>query len=567
MPQLQRTRRRRTPPRGTARALAALTATLLLAAPLARAERPHVYAITGARVIVAPGQHLESATVVVRDGLIEAVGERVEAPADAELIDGDGLTVWAGWIDPYSHVGMKKPEGGDSGGFNVAALLQPRREKAGTGHPLELVHPHYRVTTELLPEDKEIERRRELGFTAALVVPRDGIFRGWSALVTLGDGAPRERVVVAAAAQHIGFDRGQFFGGYPADLLGSIATIRQVTLDAQRYVEWRRRYAAHPRGMRRPEYNDAFDALAGVMQQRTSLFIHAGDNRAIVRALHLSEEFGVAPVILGGGFEYEILDQLRDRDATLIVPVDYPDKPEVDEPARLPAVSLHSLQRWQRAPGNAAALAGAGVRFALTAYGLGNVTKFRDNVRRAIEAGLDAEAALAAVTTVPAEILGVSETMATVQPGKIANLVVATGDPFAEDTEIRHVFVDGVDYEVEARQKAGDPNAKVDPRGEWAVTVNVMGQSQEATWTIEGSEGSYTGRSVSAQGETEFDKVTLEGNALTVVISGPMGPVEATVVIEGDTLSGSATIETPGGQSITLSIRGERITGPQGGSR
>lgn len=554
-------RRRATP------LLLSLTAgALLLATVPAAAERPHVYALTGATVITAPGQRVDGATIVVRDGLIAAVGTGIGVPADAEVIEAEGMTVWAGFIDAYSHLGLQQRQGG-GGGFNFAALLQPPRPEPGISHPIELVHPQHRVVDEIVGGDAEVARRREIGFTAALAVPRDGIFRGWSALIALGDGDARTMVVAPAVAQHVGFDTGGFFS-YPSSPMGSIATIRQVMYDAARYVEWTRRYEADPRGMQRPHHDDAMIAIASTARD-TTVFFHAGDNRWIERALAIAREAGVETVIVGSGFEYEILDIVAGSDVTYIVPVDYPDEPDVSSPDRLPSVSLESLRRWELADTNPSALERAGVTFALTPYGMGNAGKFAENVRRAIEKGLTPDTALAAVTTIPARLLDVEATMGTVEAGKIANLVVGTGDPFAEGTEIRHVFVDGRHWEMEAAETVGDPDAVVDPRGEWSVVGTVMGTERNSTWFIEGEEGDYSGRSVSEMGDADFESVTLEGNALTVVIPQPggMGTLEITVVIEGDEFTGSTTVDLPNGQSITIGFRGERTAGPQGGAR
>lgn len=553
---------------GPALTLVAMASALAIVNP-AQAERPLVYAITGATIITAPGTSIESATVVVRDGLIEAVGPDVVAPADAQVIDGEGLTVYAGWIDAYSHLAMKPQQGGGGGGFNIAALFQQGPPAPGTGHPIELVHPQYQVTSELIGGDGEVKKRRELGFTAALAAPRAGIFRGWSALIALRDGHPRDLVISPTVAQHVGFDRGNFFSGYPSDLLGSVATIRQVHYDAVRYVQWKQRYAADPSGMARPEFNDAMESLALVSEKQLPIIVEGGANRPVERVLRLDEEFGGNSIIVGGGNEYEMIEMLAGNAARFIIPVNFPDEPDVSNLDRLPSVSLQSLQRWEKAAGNAAALEAAGVTFALTPYGMSNVTKFADNVRKAIDAGLSEETALAAVTTVPAAMLGVSASMGTVEVGKIANLVVADGEPFAEDAAPRHVFVDGYHFEMEEKEEVGDPDAVVDPRGEWAVVGTVMGNPQNATWTIEGSDGDYEGSSNSDRGDTDFDSVELAGNALTVVITqpGPMGSLEITVVIDGDEFAGSATISVPGGQTVTINFTGERTSGPQAGER
>lgn len=537
----------------------------------ARAERPHVYAITGASVIVAPGQWLENTTVVIRGGLIEAVGGDVTVPADAEVIDGADLTLHAGFIDAYSHLGMQPRQGGGGQGFDFSALLQGSQPQPGTGHPIELVHPQHRVTAELMAGEGGIDNHREIGFTAALTAPRDGIYRGWSALIALGDGHPRDLVIAPRLAQHVGFDTGNFFGGYPADLLGAVATIRQVAYDSRRYAEWQERYRTDPTGMRRPEYNDAFDALSPVYSEGHPVFVDAGSNRQLERALRLAEELDGRPILLGSGREYEMIGVLADNldhMSGLVVPLDYPDEPDVSSEERLPYVSLDALRHWERAPGNTAALADAGIPFAITAYGMGSVGNFHENLRKAIDAGLSVDEALAALTTTPAAMLGVDAMLGTVEAGKIANLVAIDGAPFGEETAVRHVWVDGVWFEMEVDEPVGDPDAVVDPRGEWSVTGTVMGQSQSSTWNIEGSAGSYSGSATSEMGTVDFDSVSLEGNALTVVIQAPgMGAMEVTVVIEGDEFSGSTSVDLPNGQSMSISFTGERVSGPEGGVR
>ncbi|MFQ5742017.1 MAG: amidohydrolase family protein [Acidobacteriota bacterium] len=530
------------------------------------AQRPEVYAITGATVITAPGsKSLENATVVLRDGLIEAVGSDISVPADAEIIDGSGLTAWAGWIDAFSTLALKEEErpqaGGGRGGGIQAFLQQSARAEetpTGTGHPIARVHPQYTVTDDLVANDTKVGKHREAGFTAALVVPRDGIYKGRSALIALRDGTPRQMVVKADVAQEIAFGSRGFGRSYPGSLMGVISTIRQVLLDAQRAATWEESYARNPAGIPRPETDDAYPPLQPVLSGDEPVIFEATNNRMTERALRIAQEFSLRPIIKGNGNEYEITDMLAEAQVPLIVPVDYPSKPKVDDADAALDVTLQTLERWDRAASNAAALEQAGIRFAFTADGVNNPADFVKNVRKAIEEGLSEQTALAAVTVVPAQIFGVDAILGTVEKGKIANLVVATGRPFAEDTEIRHVFVDGYHTEIEAKEPAGNPDAVVDPRGTWDVTMGGGQFSQQLTWTIEGEPGAYRGSSTSARGTNDFSSVELNGNALTVGLSTPRGTLEVTVVIEGDNLSGS--VDTP--QGFSLEITGKRTSGP-----
>jgi hypothetical protein len=272
----------------------------------------------------------------------------------------------------------------------------------------------------------------------------------------------------------------------------------------------------------------------------------------------ISQEFALRPIIKGNGNEYEIVAQLAEAQAPVIVPVDYPDRPSIssDADANLD-ISYDALRRWEEAPGNAAALERAGITFAFTADGVG-AGEFAANVRRAIEAGLSPDTALAAVTTVPAAMFGVDSVLGTIAPGKIANVVVATGAPFAEGSEVRHVFVDGVHHAVEARAPArgargGNAGGPADPRGTWAVTMGNSDFSMDTTWSITGQQGAYSG---TVDGEP-FDSVTLRGNVLSVGITSPMGQFTLDVTIAGDALDGVFST-----QGYTMNVSGRRTSGP-----
>jgi len=462
-----RTPRRVAPPHGWAAITGRMTLVILLLAVVLTsvgqtaeaAQRRSAYAITGATVITAPGSAIDNATVVLRDGLIEAVGLNVAVPPDARVIDASGMTVYAGWIDAYSEVAIE-PEvavamtaapgrvaaqrGARSGGQQAPQMLE-----LGSPGVNENVHPEYIQADHLTNEDSGMAAFRDAGFTAALVVPQDGIYRGQSVLIALRDTSTEEMVLRDNVTQAVGFATGGFGRGYPSSSMGVMALIRQILLDTQRQATWENSYNNDPTGIPRPETNPAYTSLMPVLAGDQQVIFDATTTRAAKRGLDIAQEFGLAAIIKGNGNEYEMADQLAMAQIAVIVPVDYPDKPSIsaDDDANLD-VGLAALQRWEDAPGNGAALERAGVDFAFTADGV-SPADFADNVRKAIEAGLSEAGALAAVTTTPAAMFGVELIVGTIEPGKIANVVIASGAPFAEDTEVRHVFVDGVHIEVE----------------------------------------------------------------------------------------------------------------------
>jgi len=547
-----------------ATALAALALGLLAITP-ARADRPRVYAITGGRVIVAPGRVVEEGVVVIRDGLIEASGAGVTPPPDAVIVDAKGKTVHAGFIDACSAVGLRASEGapgGGSGGGGFARRGGDQPPPPGAVHPISRIHPERRVLDQLGPSDKDLEKHRGMGFTAALTVPQEGIFRGTSALITLGDAPVSASVVRPDVAQHVAFESGGFGQGYPTSLMGAIATVRQGFEDALRHQVWQARYDADPRGMKRPDVLSAYAPLALAASKRIPVIFDAETPANVLRALGIAAEYGLDAMVVGSGSDAEVLDGIKASGRPVIVSMAFPDKPEVEDPDTALETDTRTLQRYLDAPANAGRLAAAAVPIAIGTCRMKNLADFPGNLRKAIEAGLTQDAALAALTTNPARLYGVERSMGTLDPGKAADVVVESGPLFAEKSKPVRVYVDGVEYAVEEKKPKGDPTAKVDPRGTWSVGFTFMGTPVTRTWTITGTEGAYAGTAETREGTAAFSSVSLEGNAMTLVLPSSRGggSTEFTVVITGDGFEGEG--ETPGG--LTLVVKGTRTSGPPG---
>jgi hypothetical protein len=371
-------------------------------------------------------------------------------------------------------------------------------------------------------------------------------------------------VVKPDVAQHVAFERGSFGQGYPTSLMGAMAAIRQGFEDARRHEVWRARYDADPRGMKRPEVLSAYAPLAAAASGRIPVVFDADTPSNVVRALALAREYGLDAAVVGSGADYEVLDAIRTSGRPIVVPLAFPEKPDLDDPDEALETTTQALERYLGARANPARLAAAGVPFAFGSCRMKNVADLPGNLRKAIEAGLAPDAALAALTTTPARLFGVDRAMGTIEPGKSANLVVLDGDLFGEKTKAVRVFVDGTEYAVEERKPGGDPNAKVDPRGTWSITLEIGGRVVNRTWTITGSEGAWEGTAETREGTVAFASIKLAGNEMTVVLPSARGggSQEVTVIITGDALEGTG--EFPDGRSFT--VKGTRTSGPQGGA-
>jgi len=425
------------------------------AAPTDRQATPRVHAIVNARLVVAPGQVIPRGTIVLRDGIITALGANVAVPADARVWPGDSLTVYPGLIDAFV-MPAETPAGPPGMGGMAAArpggAPQAPSPPRGAAHELASVTPEVRVVESAPLGKEQIESLRAAGFAVAQVAPRKGIVRGQSAVVGLGDGPLNANVVAADAAQVVAFDPVR--EGYPGSLMGTIAVVRQALLDAKWYREAQALYAKNPAGGERPPENLAWAALAPVIEKRQPALFVADEMLEVLRAAAVAKEAGITPWVVGAGDEYKRAKEIAATGLPLVVPVNFPEAPDVSDSAAALEVSTEELRHWDQAPGNAAVLKRAGVSFALTANGLKEPKSFRANVAKAIGRGLPADEALAAVTTVPARLLGLADRLGTLAPGKIADLTVTRGDLFSEKGKVSEVWVDGNRYEVAKAEEA-----------------------------------------------------------------------------------------------------------------
>jgi imidazolonepropionase-like amidohydrolase len=409
------------------------------------------HALVGARVVTGPGQVLENATIVIRNGLIVSVGRGQQAPAGARVWDLAGQTVYPGFIDAHADLGMDQvPEGGD----------------VGPTHWNPQVRAWYSTTSGFRDDSTRRRSLRSLGFGTALAVPKQGIFRGTASVVNLSEAGVRERVLRPDLVQAVGFQRSfTLGGGYPNSAMGTIALMKQTLMDAEWYIRAWAAYERSGRSILPPETSEALAALGGAVQGRQPVLFQTASEEEYLRAHAVATEFKLTPWYRGSGEEYRLVDILRGRTQPLIIPLNFPDAPEVASPEAALNATLGQLRHWYLAPTNAAQLAAAGVPFAITTDGLSSLNQFLPNLRIAVSRGLAPDKALAALTTVPAAWLGIDRTHGTIAAGKVANLVVADGDLFTEESSVRDVWVQGTRYGVTRPPQ-------IDPRGTWSITTD-----------------------------------------------------------------------------------------------
>ncbi len=413
-----------------------------------RANGTGYHALVGARAVTAPGQAMDNATIVIRNGMIQSVTRGGAAPAGARVWDLTGQTVYPGFIDSHADLGMDQvPDGGD----------------VGPTHWNPQVRAWFSTTDNLQDDEDRRQALRSQGFGTALVVPKQGIFRGSASVINLGDAGVRDRILRPDVAQSLGFQRSLALGGrYPNSSMGTIALMKQTFMDADWYMRAWEAYEASGRAFLPPETSAALEALEAAVQGQQPVIFETTEEEEYLRGQVLAEEYGLEAWYRGSGQEYRIIDVLRETDAPLFLPLAFPDAPNVGDPEAAMNASLAELRHWYLAPTNAAQLADAGIEFAITTDGLTSVGEFLPNLRTAVARGLSPDDALAAITTTPARYLGIEGTHGTIAAGKVANLVVAEGDIFTQDADVRDVWVHGTVYGVTRP-------AQIDPRGTWMI--------------------------------------------------------------------------------------------------
>jgi imidazolonepropionase-like amidohydrolase len=537
-------------------ALIILFALIWHAAPTVRAQRSAIdtYAITNARIVPVSGPIIERGTVVIRNGLIAAVGAQAVAPADARVIDGTGLTIYPGLIDANTTLGIPQPSASPSQGERRGGATPAAPSLAAAAFTPNMTTPGLQPETlavdMIQPGGEQIEAARNAGLTSALVAPREGILIGQSAFINLAGETSQQMIVRSPVALHVGFTPFRS-GVYPASLMGVFSVLRQMLLDAGRLREANQIYARSPRGLRRPDQDKSLLALQPVLAREIPVIMHANTEREIRRALDLAQEFNLRVIISGGAESWKVTDRLGN--VPVLLSLNFPKRTTAQVPEADPD-PLRVLRERVDAPKTAGRLSAARVRFAFQSGAMTNISDYLANAAKAIENGLSREEALRAMTINAAEILGLSDRLGTIEVGKIANLTITRGDLFDRNTRIAHVFIDGRPVDLKpATPTATGAGAGVS--GTWTLNVNLGEGDQSVTLVLQQEGESLRGSIQGALGSAQIANASVSpGGELRFTVPVTVGgqTTEATFMgtITGNQMRGTA--QTVGGSPGTF---------------
>ncbi|MBX2962502.1 MAG: amidohydrolase family protein [Cyclobacteriaceae bacterium] len=512
------------------------------------------YAITNVNIIQGPSRKVDMGTVIIRNGVIQNVGKNLAIPADAVVIKADSMYVYAGFIDGYSRAGVVKPKD------------EPNRERPkdpGNPEPAQAgITPQNDVRTSLNPAEKSVEDLRALGFTTAQVVPYGGMLPGSAAIVQLGGSAANDMVLLGNSSFYSELTSAQRV--YPSTVIGVMSKYRELYRQASQAKTYESLYASNRAGLERPVNDKILEAFYPVIDKRVPVLFKAERILDVNRVITLQKELGFN-VVLGDVKEgWDMINKIKAANARVFLSLDLPDavkeekKDDKKEESKKPADAEKESLEKRKAEAIAQYTAQASVfQKAGVTFGFSTASaKTKDipaNLRRMIAAGLTEDQALAALTTTPAQMLGIGDRVGTVDNGKIANLVITDKSYFNEKSKVRYVFVDGVLYKYDVKEeKKADPKSgnakKADPNGKWSYTTETPQGNSTGVIKIKNDGGSYSGTITSSMSgqETELNSIVVEGNSLTFSFGFNAGGgtmnIEVSLTIDGSDFEGTMSV-------------------------
>ncbi len=416
---------------------------------------PNKFALIDASIYVDAHTRLAKASLLIDGGKIVSISEKVNIPAGYVVINCINKIIYPGFIDAYTSYGLSetKNEGNSEDPIFIST-------KEGAYHWNEAVRSEYNAITNFSVKHSDPTIFRSQGFTVVNTLKKDGIFRGTSALVSLGSERDNLLIISPNAASALSFRKGSSKQDYPSSLMGSIALIRQSYYDAK--------WLKDNKG--KVEFNQSLQAIND--QQSKIKIFEVTDVHDIFRAQKIADEFNINYIFKGAGNEYQRIAELKKINPIIIIGLNFPKIYDVEDYFDAGNISLTELKNWELAPSNPAALAHANIKFLLSTSDLKKPSEFLNNLRKAVKYGLSEESALSALTETPAAVFGINDQVGSLKKGMRANFIICSGNIFKEESAtILSTWIDGKSYAI-------NPANENDIRGTYQVTNGNIGTKE-----------------------------------------------------------------------------------------
>jgi len=492
------------------------------------------YAFTNINIVQGPGRKMDNATMIIRDGLIAALGRDIAIPSDAIIIKADSMYAYAGFIDGLCKAGVRQRYT-----ESTEKLLDP----ASPPPAMAGITPQREARTMLNQDDKEIEELRNLGFTTVQLVPSGNFLPGHAAIILTSDKTTHEMVLISRSAMYS--DLVGTRGVYPSTVLGIMAKWRELYQQALLAKSYDQMYVSNPAGLPRPVADPLLEAFYPVIDQHEPVLFKSQRLMDIHRVLSLKSDLGFSLIIADVKEGWPVIAKVKTSGTKVFLSLDLPEEKKIDgskeKPETFEGIEKDELEKrkaesTRRCTAQASDFQKAGIPFGFCTYSA-KVKDIPANLRRMIAAGLSEDEALAALTTTPAKILGLSDRMGTVDVGKIANLVISDKSYFQGKAKVQYVVVDGKVYPVETREA-------VKIEGGWTIVIQTSRGKVSDRINLRKEGNGYAGTYFSEmlQAPIDLSDVSLKGNQLSFKYKmgntpdSPQMTVEA--VVAGKTFKG-----------------------------
>ena len=501
--------------------------------PTGESAATRTYVITNATIVQAPGKIMEEGTLIITDGLITAVGKNIPIPNNAEVIDGTDMFVYPGFIDGMSNTGADRPKPLDRP--DNLFTPDPPNDYAG-------ITPEHQVIEQINVEENSIEAMRKIGFTISHTVPYGRMLPGSGALVLLRKADHPDNMILSEDVSMFTQFEGAP-GAYPGNTLGIMAKFRDLYRNAEYSKQHSEMYASNPAGISRPTRDRVYEAFYPVLSKQKPIFYNASNSLEARRTLRLQKELGFDLVIGNLKEGWDLAGNIKESNAKVFMSLDIPDEPknakgdDVSEETK--RLEERRMEFYKRYVSQYAELKKAGVTFGFSTIDTRS-NKIKDNLLTIIENGLSEDDALAALTTNPAELLGISNIAGTIDQGKLGNIIVSKGSYFDKKSQLKFVFVDGDKYEYDIKDKpaksengaASNIDAIV---GSWSYEFTTPQGTQFGKMIFSKESDNLTGIMTSSDGSPDVDLQNLSfiNGDLSFDFSRDAGGQTIEIVVEG----------------------------------
>ncbi len=390
-------------------------------------ENTNYTAFTNATLYITPSKVVKNGTLLIQNGKVVASGKSVNIPKNAITIDLQGKHVYPSFIDAYTDFGVDKPKRAEGG------RRSPQYKASRDGfYWNDHIMPENEAISKFEYDKNKADEFRKAGFGVLNTHIMDGIARGTGVLVALNDDeGAGTRIINDQSGQFFSFDKSVASRqSYPTSLMGSMALLRQMYSDAAWY--------AKGNSKTKDRSLEALNANKAMVS-----FFEAGSKDNNLRADKIGDAYNINYVIIGGGDEYEMMDEIKASNARYIIPINFPDAYDVSNPYAEKYISLADMRDWNQAPMNPKWLSDNGVQFSLTTFELKKPSEFSEKLSKALKYGYDETKALEALTTIPAAFLNASDKIGSLEEGRYANFLITSGPVFDKETTLYENWVQG----------------------------------------------------------------------------------------------------------------------------